>query len=313
MKPLPGIAQVGWSVVLCVACAPPLPPPPPAPPIDRMASAIPGDLDVAFRVDLAAARRLFGPDVTRGIRIQVADASEDPATADLLTSALEHADALWAAFRPGLPARLTDNVIALRGDFRSIDPRQDARGGFAHPIDLGGGWRSYERPRPRRRSAPARIYARADDRLLFVSEAELDSSERVIELGKADDHVEPPDRGVLSLAARPGPLAALLSDRFPAVAAALDGATRLEASADADERGLRATLDVRFSNDDEAVLSTDRMKKLLEAMRRADGLVARIGGATEATTVGPDLVVRVALDARGLAAALGCLDGGPGC
>jgi len=160
-------------------------------------------------------------------------------------------------------------------------------------------------------SAPGRIYARADDWLVFVSSAELDSTERVIEERVADEHVDPPDRGMLSLAARVPSLVSVLTPSFPVAAQALEGAGALEASADADDRGLRATLQVRFDDDPGANQARDRARLLLGVLGRAEGPVGRLAKGATAEVVGPTMVVKIELDAQGLAGLVRCVGGEP--
>lgn len=289
-----------------VACGGSLPPPPAAPSLDHPASAIPSDLDVALRVDLARARHVFGPGVTDSVRVEIVDEHEDPGTARLLARAIEKADAVWVAFRPGHSARLTDNVIVLRGDFRSVDPLGDARAGWSHPADLGGGYFLFDRPRPSRRSAPARVYAFADERLVLVSEAEIDSVERAVEYRAGGARVEPPDRGLVSVSARPGPLAGLLSAEFPAVATVLDEARSLEGYADVGEDGLRGNVEAEFPTEQEALKAEGQARELLTVLRHARGLVGRVARSAESSAVGRRLVIRLSADAAGFSGLIGC-------
>lgn len=307
-----GLAAV-TTLALVVACAESRPAPPAAPSLDRAASAIPGDLDVAFRIDLTKARRVFGPQVAKDVRLEIVDEREDPATALLLARAIEHSDAMWVAFRPGLPARLTDNVLVLRGDFRAVDPLGDARAGWAHPVDLGGGYFLFERPRPKWRSAPARAYAFADERLVLVSEAEIDSVERVLEYRVDDDRVDPPDRGLVSIAARPAPVSGLLASQFPAVAAVLEQATSLQGYADVGEEGLRGTIEAGFATESDAQKASTQAQALLAVLRQAQGLLGRVAKSAESSAVGQRLVIRLSMDGAGLANIVGCLQGASKC
>lgn len=307
MKPvLLALALVFWG------CAEPPPPLPPAPTfaMDRPSSAIPGDLDVAVRLDMDAARRLFGPTVGHALKLDIVDAATDAKTAELLDEALARARTVWIAFRPGLATHLTDNVIVVRGDFGGLEP---TAAGFDPPIDLGAGYRIYERAPPKRRAAPSRIYARIDDWLVFVSEAEVDSAARAIERRAGDAHMDPKDKGLVSLAARTAPLVPLLAASFPTLADALDPATEIAAVADADDRGLRATLEVGFTKEVDAKASLEQLSPLIVALKDARGITGRLARGATATTQGKVLVVTVLLDPTQTAALIGCLDGGPEC
>jgi len=303
------------AVALCLAlagCAEPKQPVPPAPvfAMDRPSSAIPGDLDVVVRLDMDAARRLFGPTVGRALKLDIVDSKTDAKTAELVDDALARAHVVWIAFRPGLPTPLTDNVIVVRGEFADVEP---SKAGFDPAIDLGGGYRVYERAPPKRRAAPSRIYARIDDWLVFVSEAEVDSAARAIETRAGDPHVDPKDKGLVSVAARAAPLVPLFAESLPTLAEVLDVATEIAAVAEADDRGLRATLEVAFAKERDAAASLERLGPLLAALKNAKGITGRLARGATASTQGRVLVVNVALDPTKLAELIGCLDGGQEC
>jgi len=306
MKGLRAFA-IAVTAAAALGCTKRLPPPAdPGPVGDRAGDFVPGDLDAVVRVDLDAGRRLFGATAVRGLMLDVVDSEQDPATANLLSKALDHASTVVVAFRPGLSARTTDHVIVFHGNFKEVDPRREPKGDFRPPIDLGGGFQLYDRPQPRRRSAPARIYARASDWLVFVSAAEIDSAERVIERRADDEHVEPPDRGVLSYAFRPEPIMPLLGPKFPAVAKALDGATNVSGSVAADERGLRATLEIVFTNEADATEAGKRLEAVLSVLRTSGRLLGLLASGAHVSPVGSTMVVRIDLDARGLATVIEC-------
>ena len=301
------------AVYAALGCAARLPPPPPPPPlgVDRPGAAIPGDLDVAVRLDLDSARRLLGADFASAIALDITD-RDDKKTSALVHGALTRADTAWIAFRPGLAPAHTDNVLLLRGEFGELDPRAGLSE-WSEPVDLGGAIRLYRRHAPKRRSAPARIYARGDDWLVFVSTAEVDATERSIERAAGDDHVDPPDHGLVSVAARTRPLVKLLAPNYPAVAEALEDASTLEGSAAADDRGLAVDLSARFSTEADAVKARDRTKLLVSVVSHAKGPFALLAQGATVTAVGTNVVVRVRVDAKGFASLLGCLQGGGSC
>jgi hypothetical protein len=306
-------------LALCVAgtssgCAPTAVAAPPAAPtfaVDRPGAAIPGDLDVALRLDLAGARRLFGTAFGHALAFDITDPAADPKTAELIASGIARAEAAWVAFRPGLAPHATDNVLLLRGEFADLEPHGPGSD-WGPPVDLGGTMRLYQRRAPKRRSAPARIYARSDDWLIFVSNAEVDAAERSIERQSNDEHVDPPDHGIVSLSARARPLVRLLKPNYPAVAEALEDANTLEGNATADDRGLALELSARFKTAEDAVRAGDRSRLFLSVLAHAKGPFALLAQGATATAVGTSLVVRVHLDAKGLATVIGCL-GGQGC
>ena len=287
-----------------LACAPAVPPPRPAFNLDRPGAVIPGDLDVAIRLDLVACRRLFGANFFEALQIQLVDREKDAATAKLVDLAFGHADAAWIAFRPGLAARATDSVLVLRGDFGDLEPYRPGSD-WGAPADLGAAMRVYARREPDRRSAPARIYARGDDWLVFVSTAEIDAAERAIERRAGDDHVDPPDRGLLSLAARVRPLVSLLRPDYPAFAEALEEAESVEGSATADDRGLDVELAARFRTEADAGRARERVQLLVSVLAHATGPFATLAKGAATSAVGASAVVRVHLDAKAFAELVG--------
>jgi hypothetical protein len=308
----------GW-LALCVAgtlgCtshAVQAPPAPPAFSVDRPGAAIPGDLDVALRLDLAGARRLFGVAFGHALAFDITDRAADPKTAELIASGISRADAAWVAFRPGLSPQTTDNVLLLRGEFADLEPYGPGSD-WGPPLDLGGAMRLYKRRPPKRRSAPARIYARSDDWLVFVSNAEVDAVERSIERHSNDEHVDPPDHGIVSLSARARPLVRLLAADYPAVAEALEDAKTVEGSATADDRGLSLDISARFQTAADAVRAGDRARLLFSVLAHAKGPFALLAQGAVPTAVGTSLVVRVHLDAKALATIIGCLGGSGDC
>jgi hypothetical protein len=308
-----GFSFLAGALLAASGCAQRIPPPEePGPVADRAGDFVPGDLDAVVRVDLDGARRLFGSSAVKSVMLDIVDPKKDAATADLLSSAVEHASTMVVAFRPGFSAAATDNVTIFRGDFRNVDPRR-VGGDWRPPVDLGGAFQLYERPAPGRRSAPVRIYSRPSDWLVFVSGAELDSAERVIEQRVNDDHVEPPDRGVLSYAFRAEPVIVELTARFPTVAETLRGATTVSGSVAADDRGLRATIEVAFTNEADAKEAADRATALIGVLRASERLLGRLASGAHVNAMASTLVIRIELDAAGLRTVVGCVAGGAEC
>jgi len=148
---------------------------------------------------------------------------------------------------------------------------------------------------------------------VFVSTAEIDATERSIERHAGDEHVDPPDRGLVSVAARARPLVPLLSRSFPAFAEALEGASLLDGSATADERGLSADVATRFTTEADADRARDRMKLLQSVLSHAKGPFALLAQGATVSAVGASMIVRIRVDAAGLASILGCVKGQGAC
>ncbi|MBK8994975.1 MAG: hypothetical protein IPM35_04380 [Myxococcales bacterium] len=299
----------------CAACGGPerIPPPAtPAPAFREPSDAIPADLDFAVRIDLARIRAVLGESAFELLleRSDVGVASGDPDTEQLIADALARADTLWIALRPGEASRHSDSVTILKGRFEKLDPR--AKGGAAvwgPPSDLGAGWRRFDRAKVPSRAAPARIYARADDVLVFVSTAPLDSVERRLEQGAEDSHLEPVEQGVLSVDARPRLLGRQLQSRAPTVGRLLAQAERLRLSADLHAQGLQAELELELAGESAAREVAESLGSLARAVRASDGLLPKLIEGLVVESVGPRVVLRLRLPPETLALLLRCAGG----
>lgn len=288
------------------------PPASPGPSMGSPADAIPGELDVALRVDLEKIRDVLGETAFAELtkRGFGAGASGDAASERLLADAFAQSDSVWIALRPGARAELTDSVTILRGHFARIDPRSySASPPWQPAIDLGGGWRRYDREAPPSRAAPARIYAKGDEALVLVSTASLDSVERRLEQGADDPHLEPAEKGVLSLQARGEALRSALVDRAPAAARFLGRAQRLSVVADLDSIGLNAEIELTFDREDLAKQAAEAGGEVARAAADQGGIAARVTRGLRIEAVGTRVVLRLALPPETVAALLGCAGG----
>jgi hypothetical protein len=284
-----------------------------APSSRRENDTIPGDLDVALRIDLRRIRSVLGDMTFEALRARAkpAEAGGDPATERLLAEAVGRADVAIVALRPADRADQVDSVLVLRGRFDGLEPAQPGRASpWELPQDLGAGWRRYDRKEPAARAAPARIYSRHADTLVFVSSAELDSVERQLEQGVGDPHVDPAEQGVISLDARAPALGELLDDRAPRVASLLRSAKRLRLHGDLDSVGLSAELELELANATGAKETAASATELLHAVSGGSGLVGRVTEAVQVEAVERRLVARVTLPSEVLAALLECSRGG---
>ncbi len=278
-----------------------VPPPPPGPAVTLPATIVPGDLDAVVRVDLEQMFASLGDDVLSAVENRIG-AEQDPGGARFVTEAVRRSDTAWFAFRPGLAAQLTDNVLVLRGDYSGLDAEDfDAEPPWGIGQDLGGGWRRIDRVKPAVRAAPMRVYRRLDELLVFVSEAAIDGAELTIEQGVAVPHVEAPNEGAVSGAIRAPALAALLADRAPAAARLLAKARVVSGQLDLPGRSLTGELEVEFREPANAEQAAEATRLLGRALREQGGLEGAIVERLEISATGNDLVVRLALDERDLA------------
>ena len=236
------------------ACSPPLPPAPPpptAPVLEQPALAIPGDLDLVLRVDLARLRDLFGLGFEAALDEMLARAPGSDADGDtgrLLLRLLSRADTVWLGARPGLSPELTDNVLVARGKFAGLVP--EAIGGepsWGRPERLGGGVLRYERAAPKLRATPAVIYLREPDRVVIGSTAEIDALELTLERAEGLPPLRAPESGIVALAARVPELSRGLRERAPTLTRLLDGADELSCSVDRRGEDLELLVELRYA------------------------------------------------------------------
>jgi hypothetical protein len=289
MQALRYASVIVGALLVAPACGAsrPAPPPPPALQAARPVAAIPADLDLVMRIDLERIRAVLGNEITAALRSRaVAGAGAD----SLLAEAMARAETAWIGIRPNLAPELTDNVIVLRGRFAGLDPSLPT---WRPATDLGGAWRRYERAAAGDRASPARVYASGEELLVFASKAELDSVERAVERGQNEGALEPPERGVLSIAARSAPLADALADRSPSAASLLRKSRKLEASAELGETELRAELALSFELQEDARAAADASGLLVKALRASSGPLSRFADGISVEAVQTTLVVRI--------------------
>lgn len=305
---------MAFALVLGVAaCGPTYTAPPRAasPEVSGPAQAIPGDLDIVVRVDLHKMRDALGPNAVKALGHRTpGDTLRAAGDAELYDAALRNADTVWFALRPGDSLDDTDNVVVMKGHFAHVDPQNyPCLPRWRSARDLGAAWRLYERAMPTLRSAPARIYARADDLLVFVSSAEIDSTERVIEKHADDPRVEPDDKGTISVAARTRALVDAVGERAPEAARLLANASRLRADADLGAENLTAEVELDFSEAAEARKTADAAGLLAKSIEKQGGALGQVARALDIEAVGSALVVHVELPRAVLGSLVACADG----
>jgi hypothetical protein len=263
-----------------------------------------------LRIDLARIRAAIGESAFEILKqgSHPAAGSSDPDA--LLGEAISRADTVWIALRPSERGDATDSVTVLKGRFAELDPRRLAKGEWGPPTDLGADWRRFERKRPVSRARPARIYARSDDLLVFVTPAALDSVERRLERGIADEHLDPTEKGVFSVDARPAPLARLVSGRSPTIGRLLARSERLKVTADLDAQGLRGELELELPGESEAREAAESLGSVARALVASGGMAAKLAAGLVVEAVGSRAVVHVRIPPETLALALRCAGGG---
>ncbi len=286
-----------------LACGPePLRAPPPAPVIEEPALAIPADLDLVLRLDLARLRGALGLDLGQALDRaydESASAERDAGTRRLLSQLLVRTNVLWVGVRPGHSPELTDNVLVARGTFSGLVPNViSGEPPWRRARDLGGSVRRFDRELPAVRALPAVLYVRAPDLVIVGSGAEIDALERTLELRRGERPVRAPETGFISVAARLAPVLARLEAKAPALAELFSGSERLRASADLTAGWLRVDVEVGFSDTERAAAAASALRRLTTALSRSSApwltaaRIASIGDVVPGRLVLPEAELR---------------------
>jgi hypothetical protein len=287
-----------FTLVL-TACGGSRPAPPRAPALSTPVDAVPPDLDLVLRVDLAKVRATLGPAGFASLRGEAGDAIAE-ARQELVERALEASDTAVLALRPELLPHEADNVLVLAGHFGELGVDRELRAsGYAAPVDLGGDVRRFDRPGKVSRSSPARVYAFSTDRLVFVSAAEIDSVEAVLERHRAPSSLKPQARGVLAFAARLRTLGTALIDRYPDLAEAIGPASAVQGVVDSTPTGLGLEVALELPSESSAERTSEALGRIRQALGATTGKMAVMAQTANIQAVGRFAVVRVALE-RGM-------------
>jgi hypothetical protein len=293
------LALVLVFAALSGSCTAGQPKPPRAPSISLPVEAVPPDLDLVVRVDLGKARSALGPEAVTSLR-RDAGAALGEARQELVERALELSDTVVLALRPELLPRESDNVLVLSGHFAELGVDRALRqSGWSAPVNLGGDVRRFDRTSRVSRSTAARVYAFADERLVFVSEAEIDSVEAVLERGMAPSTLRPQSRGVLAFAARLRTLGSVLLDRYPDLADAVGPASAVQGTIDSTATGLGLEVALELPTEGAATRTSDALDRIRQALTTSEGKMATMAQNANVQAVGRFAVVRVAVE-RGM-------------
>jgi hypothetical protein len=262
-------------------------PPPDAPHVTRPLSAMPADLDVVLRIDLKRIRDTLGVPAMAAISEQALRGlhGTDSATDQLRLKLLGETDTLYLGLRPGASLDVADSVFVMVGKFPGFDPeRAESSPRFLRPVDLGGDMRRFDRASPPARGAPARFYARGDDLVVSVSEAEIDSVERTLEQGRGMPSLEPLEKGVLSAVARPGALPSELFAGSHTLQELADRARRIELDADLTSAGVDASLALKLEDANAAERVGHALGDLRDALQTSPGRLAKFAARVKVTS-----------------------------
>jgi hypothetical protein len=254
--------------------------------------AVPPDLDWVLRVDVGRVYAALGQTVVASLRQKALDSRAD-GTQVFLLDALERARVVVAATRYERGV-FADFVVVLDGDFKGLDPRKyAAEPPWQPPLDLGADVRRWDRKKPKARSDVMRLYARSNDLLVAVTEAELDSVEAVVERGAPPNRLQPQERGFLSAAVRTR--LELPSDRFPELARALAGVRSVEGFVDTHGDGFRVEASGELASEAHAKQAAEILETARAAFEGASERWAKLARHTTIEAQGGTVVVRAEL------------------
>lgn len=267
-----------WMVVVAVTCGCAAPERPaaaqPTTAAEQVAS-LPDDLDVAVRVDVDWLTTELGPSLGQRLLLDMLVGAEDSPATSLLGDALRRSERLWLGFRLGAPLEASEKVLILRGHF----PHSNASTSVP-----GGVWveSTAERGRPHLYRTPAqagaltRVYSQGEQLLIWVSEAERAAVEQMLDGSASPASLRPPERGGLSVAARPEPLRGLYLREYPQLSEHFKGARSLQAHLDSRAGALELQVELGFETPVQAAAAGE----ILEQLRLKMAGVACVLGTT---------------------------------
>jgi hypothetical protein len=284
-------AFAGLAFISAIACAGHEPTPP-----QRVRSPnevpLPADVDLAVRLDATALGADLGEGPTHQFLRDALGRGEPQETVELLERALRRATVLWlgvatrnpsgpeptASSEPAatseqeVPSQIAAGaVVVMRGRFAELvaDGRAwTSRGAGVDALELSGSTDGY-----------ARIYRlRGNELVIWAPRAELEAVELAIRGEPTGRAPRPPERGAISIAARPEGLIARYGSRYPELAERLRGLRAISAFAEPTSGMWRADLTLDFASAEQAsVVSTvaENLKRALAGRPCAVGTVAR--------------------------------------
>jgi hypothetical protein len=245
---------------------------------------LPAGVDLAVRVDATALGGDLGEGPTHQFLRDTLSQGEPPESAELLDRALARATVLWLGIAtpvvaapsasPEPQAQPEDGrgtVLVMRGRFADLQAEGRAwtsRDSGVEAIDLAGEAGGY-----------ARVYRMpGDDLVIWTPRTELEAVELAIRGESAGAVLRPPERGAVSIAARPDGLLARHGSRYPELAERLRGLRAISAFAEPTSGMWRADLTLDFASVEQANAASavaENLKRALAGRPCAVGTVAR--------------------------------------
>lgn len=283
--------------------------PPRAKPPALVGTPLPPGLALAVRVDLGSLRAELGRDLAGRVLLDAvarepADGAPPAPPAPLLQRALAQSDVLWLGF-PSIAQSDPDNVLLLRGHYTSLAPTEpgarwaeDASGTATLELDTN------EQP------GYARVYRAPGDELLAWSPRSAQPAlEQALHGAAREPVMRPPERGAVSVAARPEPLLERYAARFPELIERFRGLRRVEAFAEPSSGAWRADLSLDFDTPEQASEASHVTERVREALARRSCAVGALARALTISTFERNLRVQAALLGPELDAVRACVLG----
>jgi hypothetical protein len=291
-----------WVAALALGCA--HAPLASAPVRERDPLPLPSDLGAVMRVDATALGAELGTELAQKVLRDAAgvDAvSGDP----LLDRSLGVANVLWLGLPKFGAADAAPAVLVLRGHFSSAtgatEPSWSRREGSSlRVLDRAGN----------AKPGFARVYALpGDEILLWASAAELATIERALLGDPISAPLHAPERGAVSIAARPEDVLARSRARYPELSERFAGLTRFEAFAEATQGVWRAELTLEFAAPLQASGANDVLEKLKQALADRECAVGALARGLFVSRFERSLRVQAWLEGPALEAVRGCVLG----
>jgi hypothetical protein len=163
-------------------------------------------------------------------------------------------------------------------------------------------------------ASDSRIYRLPGAELLVWAPAsELPGVERALAGAAIEPALRPPERGAVSLAARPEAVLARAAAHFPELAQRFAGLRRIEAFAEPTAGMWRADLSLDFASAAQAAEATDTLERVRQALTRRRCAVGVVARAIAVTSFERDVRVQTVLIGPELEAVKACVLGGGCC
>jgi hypothetical protein len=260
---------------------------------------LPSGLDAAVRVDIAALSGELGQATTRQFLLDAVNLGEGSSQ---IGQALDRAALLWF----GLPAQSSSsapsNVLVLRGHFTDLfgAERWSRRDSGVDVLELGG------------EGAPgyARVYRLpGSEQLVWSPGSELARVERALGGDAVEPALRPPERGAVSIAARPQGMLGRVASRYPELGERFRGVRRIEAFAEPTAGMWRADLNLDFDSATAAAEARELLERLRQALTRRGCALGVVARAVAVTSFERDVRVQTVLIGAELDAVKACVLG----